>query len=73
MGCACKVNKQISYLQKHYGFGEQKEKKRLFENFSLWRALTVILLLPVMVVAGLLILPFRGKPIKVNKLVKVRG
>ena len=41
--------------QKHYGFGQEKEKKRLLDSFSLWRALVVIVTLPLMIFAGLLI------------------
>lgn len=70
MGCACKVNKQISYLQKHYGNGESKEKKRILSNFSLWRALVVLITLPLMVIVGGIVLPLRKKPIKINKIVK---
>ena len=76
MGCACKVNRQISYLEKHYGTerfsGDNKKKKHLFNNFSLWRTLVVMITLPLMLLFGLFVLPFRNKPIKINKLVKVR-
>lgn len=73
MGCACKVNQQISYLQKHYGTNPQSKKTHIMENFSLWRFLVVLLALPLMVIAGLFFLPFSRKPIKINKLAKIHG
>ena len=73
MACKCKVDRDIEELYKHYGsYNGEKKKKRLFENFSLWRTLVVIITLPFMLLI-MSILSFKKKPIKISKLVKAHN
>lgn len=66
------MDRDIEELYKHYSSYNGEKKKRLFENFSLWRTLVVIITLPLMLlIMG--ILSFKKKPIKISKLVKAHN
>ena len=62
MACACKVNQQLSYIQKKYGVGGPRQKTG--KQFNVWiiltnifNAIAAMLLIPLMLISIL----FRGK------------
>lgn len=78
MGCGCKTNQQISYLQKKYGDNQPKSKTtRIRESFSVGMktALLILLMIPIMPIIGLVLLvryAFNKKPIDINKTFKIK-
>ena len=73
MACACKVNRDIAYLQKKYGVkGKQSEKSEIRINFSIiikkfFISVVCLLLSPLFLITLLL----RGnKTISMNKMMQ---
>lgn len=79
MGCGCKTNQQISYLQQKYGDKQPKSKKTHIKesiSIAIQNILLVILVIPVVpIVAIVLILKhiFSKKPIDINKVFKIKS
>ena len=81
MACACKVNRDLEYLMKHYGVKQQKEKKPfnikdvktvLLKNLGAWTI--ALLLTPIMLIFTLCRRVFGGnKPINITKLFGIHG
>jgi hypothetical protein len=78
MGCACKTNQQISYLQRKYGDKQPKSKSTNIRNIvsvSVKNILIFLLLLPIMPII-FIFLAFRHiftkKPIDINKTFKIK-
>lgn len=73
MACACKVNQQLSYIEKHYGV-KSKESKSMDIRGAIKKNirgfLIHILLLPVYPLWGVVLLIKGGKPIRIDRLVK---
>jgi len=62
MACACKVNQQLSYIQKKYGVDGSKQKTgKVFNAWiiltNIFNAIAAMLLIPLMLISIL----FRGK------------
>lgn len=79
MACACKVNQQLSYLEKKYGVKVPENKEtHIKENIKLGikNVLLLLLVSPIL----LIMLPFtliksifsKGKSIDINKIFKIR-
>ena len=78
MGCGCKTNKQISYLQKKYGEKvPQSKSTRMRKMFlgSIKNILLIILMIPVvpifLIFTGIKHI-FSKKPIDINKTFKIK-
>lgn len=73
MACACKVNQQLSYIEKHYGV-KSKESKSMDVRGAIKRNIRGffihVLLLPVYPLWGLVLLLKGRKPIRIDRLVK---
>lgn len=75
MACACKVNQQLSYLQKKYGVGGPKKKPGFSVNakvlvVNIFDAILAILLSPIMLMT---ILFNRKGVINISKLFGLSG
>lgn len=62
MACACKVNQQLSYIQRKYGIDGPKQKTgKVFNTWiiltNIFNAIAAMLLIPFMLISIL----FRGK------------
>lgn len=59
MACACKVNQQLSYIQKKYGVGGPKQKKATAFNArmiltNMLNMVVAVLLTPIMLISILI-------------------
>ena len=78
MGCACKTNQQISYLQKKYGDKQPKSKATNIRNMvsvSIKNILIAILMIPIMPIILIFLICrhiFTKKPIDINKTFKIK-
>lgn len=80
MACACKVNKQISYLQKKYGYNTPKSKtsnirgKIEIKIKQILLFFFVLLLLPIELF-GIIFHFFinKGKPIQIDKVFRLKA
>jgi len=79
MGCNCKTNQQISYLQRKYGDKQPKSKTthiREMVSTTIKNILLIILMIPIVPIFGvfLLIRPiFTKKPIDIKKTFKINS
>jgi hypothetical protein len=74
MPCACKVNRDISYLQKRYGVKTQqskeshiREKARIFLE-KLGLSLLILPLIPILFIWIIIRVIVNKEPIKISKL-----
>lgn len=74
MPCACKVNQQLSYLQKKYGTNPQSKKTNIRGNVGLRirNVLALLLIIPLLpaFVVYILIKFTRGENIKIDNFLK---
>lgn len=79
MGCACKTNQQISYLQRKYGTNQPQSKAtNIRSNLSIGikNFLLILLVIPLVPIVGLFLIIrqiFVKKPIDVNKTFKIKS
>lgn len=78
MGCGCKTNQQISYLQKKYGDKQPQSKStKIREGFGngVKTFLLVLLLIPIIPLVAIFLIVrhlFSKKPIDINKTFKIK-
>lgn len=76
MACACKINQQITYLQKHYGTNQPQSKESNIRGMvgeSTKKVLITLLLIPIspLMITYLIIRRlFSQKPISIGKFIK---
>lgn len=77
MGCGCKTNQQISYLQRKYGDKQPKSKAtHIRETFfgGIKTLLLIILMIPIVPIFGAFLIIkhlFSKKPINIKKTFKI--
>lgn len=78
MACACKVNRQISLIEKHYGTNALPSKKtHIADDIKLFFKKGIIFLIcipfiPIMVLYTIIRKCFTKKPIELDKIFKIK-
>ena len=77
MGCNCKTNQQISYLQRKYGDNQPKSKSthiREMVSIGIKNFFLILLMIPLVPIFGLILIIrhlFTKKPINIKKTFKI--